>query len=424
MPRSAEEPSPTHRSAAGAPLAAYDLVVPPIIRFGAGRIAELGEVVGLHGRRAWLVGGGRSLVRSAARAGIEASLAAAGIEATIVAESRGEPTVDQVAEVLTSLPAGSRDGTVVVAVGGGSTIDLAKAVAALATNLPEGATIDVDAAVVDHLEGVGRGLAIRRWPLPLVAVPTTAGTGAEATRNAVISCPRRRFKKSMRSPMMVPRAAIVDPEMTASCDSTTTAAAGLDCITQLIESFTCRFARPLPRALVLDALPRAVRALPLLLGDAASSAAGPNETQADARAAMSHAALVSGIALANSGLGMAHGVAAALGVECGTPHGLACAVMLPVAMRANRASVEADYAQLERAVDPAASGDDTTAADAFVARIERLCRDSGVPAGLAELGLRRDRVEWLAGNSGGASMRGNPVELGPDRLRQVLEAAY
>ena len=223
---------------------------------------------------------------------------------------------------------------------------------------------------------------------------------------------------------MVPRAAIVDPEMTVSCDHATTAAAGLDCITQMIESFTCRFARPLPRALVLDALPRAVRALPRLLGSSSASTAGPDETQADARAAMSHAALVSGIALANAGLGMAHGVAAALGVECGTPHGLACAVMLPVAMRANRGAVEADYAMLERAVDPGASGDDTMAADAFVARITLLCRDSGVPSGLAELGLRRDRIGWLAGNSGGASMRANPVELLPDRLRQVLEAAY
>ncbi|NBT13628.1 MAG: iron-containing alcohol dehydrogenase, partial [Planctomycetia bacterium] len=172
-----------------------------------------------------------------------------------------------------------------------------------------------------HLEGVGQR-TIGRWPLPVVAVPTTAGTGAEATRNAVIACPRRRFKKSMRSPLMVPRAAVIDAELGVDCDHATTAAAGLDAITQLIESFVCRFARPVPRALVLDALPRALAALPRALADRAD---------VDARAALAHAAFLSGVALANSGLGMAHGVAAALGIECGTPHGLACAVMLPTA---------------------------------------------------------------------------------------------
>jgi alcohol dehydrogenase class IV len=402
------------------PLAAYDFVAPPVIRFGAGRVAELGEVVALYGRRAWLVGGSRSLVRSPARAGIEAGLAAAGIEATIVVESAGEPTVDQVAAALAALPREDRGGVVLVAVGGGSTIDLAKAVAALATNLPAEDSIDFDAHVVDHLEGVGRGLTIRRWPLPLVAVPTTAGTGAEATRNAVISCPRRRFKKSIRSPMMVPRAAIVDPDLTASCDRGTTAATGLDCITQLIEAFTCRFKQPLPRALVLDALPRAVRALPLLLREPA----GEPGRWAAAREAMSHAALVSGIALANSGLGMAHGVAATLGVECGTPHGVACAVMLPLTMRFNEEAARADYALLERAVDPAASGDDAAAAAAFVSRIEGICREAGVPRRLVDVGLRRDRIGWVAEHCGGASMRGNPVEVGAERLRQLLESNY
>jgi alcohol dehydrogenase class IV len=401
-------------------LDAYDVVMPPVIRFGAGRVSELGEVVALYGNRAWLVGGARSLLRSPARPAIEAGLAAAGIETTLVAESAGEPTVDQVAAAVAALPRGDRDGVVMVAVGGGSTIDLAKAVAALATNLPGDEPVDFDALVVDHLEGVGRGLPIRRWPLPLVAVPTTAGTGAEATRNAVISCPRRRFKKSMRSPMMVPRAAIVDPDLTVSCDRDTRAATGLDCITQLIEAFTCRFKRPVPRALVIDALPRAVRALPLLLREPDGDAG----THAAAREAMSHAALLSGIALANSGLGMAHGVAATLGVECGTPHGVACAVMLPLTMRVNEEVARADYALLERAVDPAASGDDAAAAASFVSRVERLCRDAGVPRRLGEVGLRRDRIGWVAEHCGGASMRGNPVEIDAGRLRRLLESHY
>ena len=322
-------------------LAAYDFFAPPLIRFGAGRIDEIGEMVGLWGRRAWIVGGTASLARSGAQQRIDASLSAAGIESRVVARSTGEPTVDQLAAALAGLQHKDLDGVVVVAVGGGSTIDLAKALAALATNMPIGQRtgIDLDTFVVDHLEGVGRGLAIRQWPLPMVAVPTTAGTGAEATRNAVISCPRRRFKKSMRSPMMVPRAALVDPDLTASCDSSTIAASGLDCITQLIESFVCRFAKPLPRCLVLESLPRALHSLPRLLmpKPACDDPQRWIDSRAADRAALSHAALLSGLALTNSGLGLAHGVAAALGVACGTPHGVACAVMLPAAMRMNSA---------------------------------------------------------------------------------------
>ena len=407
-------------------LAAYDFFAPPLIRFGAGRIDEIGATVGLLGRRAWIVGGTASLERSGARQRIDASLSAAGIESRVVARSTGEPTVDQLAAALAGLQHEDLDGVVVVAAGGGSTIDLAKALAALATNMPIGQRtgIDLDTFVVDHLEGVGRGLAIRQWPLPMVAVPTTAGTGAEATRNAVISCPRRRFKKSMRSPMMVPRAALVDPDLTASCDSSTIAASGLDCITQLIESFVCRFAKPLPRCLVLESLPRALHSLPRLLTPkpAGDDPQGWIDSRAADRAALSHAALLSGLALTNSGLGLAHGVAAALGVACGAPHGIACAVMLPAALRVNREVVRDDFALLERAVDSSASRDDTTAAEAFVQRIERLCLESGVPRRLSELGVTADQIDWLAEHSGGASMRGNPVQLATEELRGLLAA--
>ena len=407
-------------------LAAYDFFAPPLIRFGAGRIDEIGEMVGLWGRRAWIVGGTASLERSGAQQRIDASLSAAGIESRVVARSTGEPTVDQLAAALAGLQHEDLDGVVVVAVGGGSTIDLAKALAALTTNMPidQRTGIDLDTFVVDHLEGVGRGLAIRQWPLPMVAVPTTAGTGAEATRNAVISCPRRRFKKSMRSPMMVPRAALVDPDLTASCDLSTIAASGLDCITQLIESFVCRFAKPLPRCLVLESLPRALHSLPRLLmpKPACDDPQRWIDSRAADRAALSHAALISGLALTNSGLGLAHGVAAALGVACGTPHGVACAVMLPAALRVNREAVQDEFAQLERAVDPSAPRDVATAADAFVERIERLCLESGVPRRLSELGVTADQIDWLAEHSGGASMRGNPVQLATEELRCLLAA--
>ena len=393
--------------------AGYDFAMPPMIRFGAGRIAEIGDLVGLWGREAWIVGGGRSLVASGAGDRIEAACAAMGIPHRRVATSSGEPTVDHVAGALASLPRGDRSGVVVVAVGGGSTIDLAKAVAALAPLLPAD---DLDSLVVDHLEGVGSGRSIRHWPLPLIAIPTTAGTGAEATRNAVISCPRRGFKKSMRSPLMVPRAAVVDPELTASCDRGTILASGLDCITQLVESYVCRYAKPLPRGLVLEALPGALEALPRLLAPRAAAADG--DDRAAARAAMSHAALVSGIALANSGLGLAHGVAAALGIACNAPHGLACATMLPATLRVNWAACGHELATLERAANPAAPLSDDDAADAFVDRIDRLCADA--PRRLGQIGVRADQIDWLAEHSGGNSMRGNPVQLDTAAVRRLL----
>lgn len=406
--------------AGGADPGPWDFTAPPTIRFGAGRVDETGAVAATLGRRAWLVGGRRSLLEAPLRARLERSLADAGLSAEVAAVAAGEPTVDDVAAALAALPGGARDGVVVVAVGGGAAIDLAKALAALATNLPPGLdATDYDAGIVDRLEGVGRGIAIERAPLPVVALPTTAGTGAEATRNAVISCPRRGFKKSLRSPLIVPRAAIVDPDLGAGCPVAVTAAAGLDCVTQLVESYICRVRRPLPRALVIDGLPRALAALERLVADPADGAA---------RGAMAHAALLSGLALANSGLGMAHGVAAALGVACGTPHGVACGLLLPVALRANAAVAAEDLASLERTVDPSASPDSATAAAAFVARIEGLCARvsaaAGLPTRLGQTGLDRARLAWLAANSGGASLRGNPRELAPDALEAILAAAW
>lgn len=391
------------------PEQAYDFVVPPAIHFGPGRIAELGGIVAALGTSAWIVASRRGLAACGGLERLIGLLRGSNVEATVVAESAGEPTVEQVARALGRLPS-RRQAAVVVAVGGGAAIDLGKALAALATNAD--AAADPETEVIDRLEGVGRGLPIVVPPLPVVAVPTTAGTGAEATRNAVVSCPRRRFKKSMRSPLMVPRAALVDPLLTLSCDRTVSAASGLDCITQLIESYVCRFHRPLPRALVIEALPRAVAALPRVLAD-------PGDVEA--RTAMSHAALVSGMALGNSGLGMAHGVAAALGVECGTPHGLACALMLPVALRVNRLVAGAEFAALERACDAAAPAG-TAAADAFVSRIEALCAVAGAPRRLADVGLAPERIDWLARNSGGASMRGNPRPLDAEDLRAILAA--
>ena len=315
--------------------------------------------------------------------------------------------VDRAARRLRELGAG--DGDLLLAVGGGSAIDLAKAAGAMATNCES-------ETVKDYLEGVGRGLKISRQPLPLAAMPTTGGTGTEATKNAVISSYDPPFKKSLRSEWMVPRLVLVDPELSVRLPPATTAWTGMDAITQLIESYVCRFARPIPQALALDGLRRA---------HARARRSRERRPIAAGRESMAHAALLSGVALANSGLGLAHGVAAALGVTARVPHGLACAVMLPVALRVNREASRPQLAELARATLGGASdggfSSDAAAADAFIERIDRLAEEVGIPKRLGEVGVRGEQIPELVRGSRGNSMHGNPRQLSDEELTQLLE---
>lgn len=398
---------------------AYDFTAPPVIRFGDGRVVETGGVVRASGCRVWLLTGGDSFDAPVGpAAAILSSLDEAGLPWERIGRIRGEPTVSSVGGVVRETRRLDSAGAVILAVGGGAVIDAAKAVAAVALDAGQD---DPEEVILDRLEGIGRGMPDDATVLPVVAVPTTAGTGAEATRNAVIGCPERRLKRSIRSPLLVPRGAIVDPALTATCARDVAAFCGLDCLTQLIESFVSRFRRPIPRALVRQALPGAVRGLPAVVAEAGRREV--DETVREARAALAHGAFLSGLALANSGLGLAHGVAAALGGACGVPHGLACAVLLPIALRVNRKAVEADFAELERLVDEAAPRSDSLAADRFLARIDGLLAELGIPRRLSAIGVNSDQIGWLAHNSGGSSMRGNPVDLSTDDLLAVLTEA-
>jgi alcohol dehydrogenase class IV len=385
----------------------YTFLAPQRIIFGWGRRGEIGPLTASLGHRAFLVCGSRTLVERGIVDELIAALASANVKATLLASIHHEPEVADVDSVLQELQAfAPREGDVVIGLGGGSAIDLAKAVAALAINAHGN-------SVVDFLEGVGRGLTIDHPPLPMLAMPTTAGTGSEATKNAVISSYDPKFKKSLRSDAMVPRAVLVDPELAIHCPRDVTVSCGMDAITQLIESYISRRAQPIPRAIALQSLPAAIQALPRLLDDPSSR---------PAREAMAHAALMSGIALANSGLGMAHGVAAALGVHARVPHGLACAVMLPVALNTNRVVCEQQFAELARAIDPTAKQSNAHAADAFVVRIDTLCEQVGVPRNLAALGVKPDQLDDLVRGSRGNSMDGNPREISDNELRELLEA--
>jgi len=401
------------------PLDRYQLASPRDVRFGWGVRRELPGIAAELGRRVWLVCGSRTLERSGVLAEVTAELTAAGLQVELLAMATREPTVADVdaaaARLRRAAPDNASNGTasgagdLVAAIGGGAAIDLAKAAAALATNRQA-------ESVLAYLEGIGRGLAIEHPPLPVIAVPTTAGTGTEATRNAVLTSLAPPAKKSLRSPRMIPAAVLLDPELTVSCPPLVTAHSGMDAVTQLIESFVSRRSNPWTAALCREGLRRALPALPIAVADGTDRAA---------RAEMLQAAFLSGAALANSGLGLAHGVAAALGALHNIPHGLACAVMLPAAMRFNRPVCAVAFAEIGRMLDPELFGaPDDIAADSAVRGVERLCAQVGIPRTLAELGVHEAALPALVPAARGNSLNGNPRDATDADLAATLRAAW
>lgn len=388
------------------PAAPFDFFSPQRISFGWGRRTEVGLLAASLGHRAFLVTGSRTLERSGSVAEIEAALRKANVEPVRLAAVSREPLTDDVDEATHRIRESQpREGDLLLAVGGGSAIDLAKAVAAMAVQ-PEAASVR------DYLEGVGRGLKLTAPPLPLLAMPTTGGTGTEATKNAVISSHDPAFKKSLRDERMIPRIVLVDPELSVGVSPETTAWTGLDAITQLIEAFITRSARPIPQALCLEGLRLALPMVERAVRDG---------TDREAREAMAMAAMLSGQALANSGLGLAHGVAAALGVLGNVPHGKACAVMLPAALEANRGVAETSLARLARYALNLNESNDAAAVQSLINHVQELCHRLNVPTRLSEVGIRREQLAALVQGSHGNSLNGNPRPIDDAELTTILE---
>jgi alcohol dehydrogenase class IV len=386
-------------------ISSYDFLAPQRIVFGWGRQSEVGSLAATLGQRAFIVSGSRTLERAGVLRLLSQSLEAAGVAGFRIGGVSHEPEVadvDRLTNVVRSHQ--PRTGDLVIGIGGGSAIDLAKAVSAMATQRQ-------DASVSDYLEGVGRGLTIDEPPLPMMAMPTTAGTGSEATKNAVISSYQPPYKKSLRSDRMVPRVVLVDPELSLSVPADVTAHCGMDAITQLIESYISARAKPIPRAIAIQGLQLALPAI----GEAVTN--GQNRS---AREAMAHAAMLSGMALANSGLGVAHGVAAALGAVCRVSHGLACAVMLPIALRMNRDVAKSRLAAVARATEIACDSSDDVAADKLIDHIEKLTQFLGIPGRLRDLRVAQTQIPELVESSHGNSLAGNPREITDAELHQVL----
>lgn len=385
----------------------YDFIAPRKIVFGWGRRTEIGRLARSLGNRAFLISGSEALESQGIVAQLQQSLSAEGVEAVPVATILHEPEVadvDRLSALLRDRHAGPGD--LMLAIGGGSAIDLAKASAAMATN-------GESPTVKDYLENVGRDLKIRQPPLPVLAMPTTAGTGTEATRNAVISSYDPPFKKSLRDDRIMPQIALVDPELSVTVPPAVTAASGMDAITQCLECYLSRKAQPIPQALAVQGLKLAVPAI---------VEAVTNGGSRWARESMAHAALLSGMALANSGLGMAHGVAAALGVHCRVPHGASCALMLPTALRVNRLVRKTELAELSVMLLGTSRSDTPEAAAArLIEAIEDLCQRVGVPRRLSDVGVQPEQIPALVRDSRGSSMSGNPRELSDVELTEILE---
>ena len=319
-----------------------------------------------------------------------------------------EPTTHLVQEGTQLARDGERD--LVIGFGGGSAVDTGKAIAALMTNEGE---------PLDYLEVIGRGKPLIRPPAPYVAIPTSAGTGAEVTRNAVLASPEHKVKVSLRSPLMLPRLALVDPELTHSLPPAVTASAGLDALTQVLEPYVSHRANPLTDSLCREGMARAARSLRRAYEDGADAAA---------REDMSITSLFGGLALANAGLGAAHGFAGPVGGLFHAPHGAVCAVLLPHVMEANVRALqerEPDNPALQRYDEVAQilAGKSGAMAAGGVTWVQALCQALHVPP-LSAYGMTPDDIPLLVEKSAAArSMKTNPIKLTTDELTSILSRA-
>ncbi|MBW7056995.1 iron-containing alcohol dehydrogenase [Paracoccus bogoriensis] len=369
------------------------------ILFGRGQMAGAAARVAAMGRVVLLVHGS-----TGARAeGLARALEQQGCSLIRLSVGR-EPDLPMIEDALPL----ARGAEVVLAMGGGAVIDAGKALAACLT---------MRRPLMDHLEVIGQGLPLDQAPLPFVAIPTTAGTGAEVTRNAVIGVPEARRKVSLRDARMLPRLAIVDPDLTDGCPRGVTLASGLDAITQVIEPYVSTRANAMTDALCRDAIPQGLAALMRLM----------ESEDAEARDRMAWVSLCGGLALANAGLGVVHGLAGPLGGLTGAAHGAICGVLLPHGLRANRAAAgdPALAARLDQVAGwiGAAFGVSGANMDQAARLLADWSRNCGLPS-LTALGIDADaqlRAAQTAASS--SSMKANPAVLSPDALHALMRDA-
>ncbi|CAB5132944.1 Alcohol dehydrogenase (EC [Olavius algarvensis associated proteobacterium Delta 3] len=374
------------------------------IIFGPGTLKEAIPDIATYGSRALLVTG-----RSPHRHDHTIQrLESQGTRSSIFQVS-GEPTTALVEDGVRQ--ARQRRCDMVLALGGGSVVDTGKAIAAMITN---------SEPLTEHLEVIGKARPLQHPPAPFVAVPTTAGTGAEVTRNAVLGVPSHKVKVSLRSPLMLPRLAVIDPELTLSLPPDVTAATGMDALTQLVEAFLSLKSNPFTDGLCREGMVRCARSIITAVRDGGDLAA---------RTDMSLASLFSGLALANGGLGAVHGIAGPLGGWAPLPHGVICGRLLPLVFETNRRLLTSEYGSediLKRFDEIArmVTGEPMATARVGAQWFQGLRRELKIPSLSTYEGLSLPDLPGIAENAlNASSMKGNPVALGITDIIDILSRA-
>jgi alcohol dehydrogenase len=377
----------------------FTLQMPQGIYFGPGERNKLPELLQRFGGRVLLLSGQHWFPKSGWRERFLQLLGS--FQLMSLTCPSGEPEVEGLNTLLGEAREFKPD--VIVAAGGGTVLDTAKAISGL---------LPVREKAEDYLEGVGRGLVLEGPGTPWVAMPTTSGTGAEVTKNAVLKSKALGAKKSLRSPYLLATYALVDPELTVGAPLSLSGVVGMDALTQLIESYVSKKAAPIPRALARQAFPRMLRALREIPRD-------PDDLKA--RTAAAYGAMVSGIVLANSGLGAAHGFASGLGGLYDIPHGLICALFIRPALRANAELIREDCALLLQSAQE--HGVAAQAADPvqwLIGEIDALFTLYDLPENLKGFAVDTRDVPEIARRSSGSSMSGNPRELSQQEREAMI----
>jgi alcohol dehydrogenase class IV len=383
---------------------AFEFITSDRIIFGNGSLEKIKNIAPEFGDKALLVCGSGSVPMEK----LLAFLQEVGVS-SVVFRVEQEPDIPTIKSGLTM--AKSSNCRFVIGYGGGSVLDSAKAISALMTNSGD---------ITDYLEVIGGGQKITHTPAPMIAVPTTAGTGTEVTKNAVISSLEHNVKVSMRSPLMIPKVAIVDPHLTMSMPPSVTASTGMDALTQVIEGYVSSKSNPMTDALAQEGIKRGSHALLV---------AYQNGHDQQARYDMALTSLFGGLVLGNSGLGAVHGFAGPIGGMFHVPHGVICASLLPFVMKFNAIelselngmeSVTKKYHDIARWV----TGDKDASIEDGVAWIENLANQLKIP-GLQEIGIKKSDFPGIIEKSiVSSSMQKNPILLEESVLSQILEAAF
>jgi alcohol dehydrogenase class IV len=382
----------------------FDFSTANRIIFGAGRISSLREIIGHYGKRLLIIKGKEypdpgTLFAICEDANVDWNY-------FNVENEPDNEIINQAVEL-----GREKECDFVIGFGGGSAIDTGKATAALLNN---------QGSLLDYLEVVGKGKPLKNPSKPYIAIPTTAGTGSEVTRNAVISIPDKKVKVSMRNAYLLPKVAIVDPELTYGVPKTITAVTGMDAFTQVIEPYVSRYSNPLVDMFCKEAIPKGASYLLRVWEDG---------NDHEARENISWVSLMGGLALANAKLGAVHGFAGPIGGMFHVPHGAVCAALLPSVMLVN---VEAlsnrgnDFEKLTRFEDIArwVTGVENASIEEGVEWIASLCKNMEIPR-LSELGIKKTNFPTIIGKSkNSSSMKGNPIQLTEQEMAKILELSY